>query len=248
MNKVSSGIVRDYFSRPKVLDHYEDAANRVGLWNSEKIVFTKTFPAKNLKILELGCGAGRIAFGLNKLGYSNLLATDFSREMIKRAIRMRKSSQKEIIFSVEDALSLSFPEASFDGIIFGFNGLMQIPGREKRKQVMREAYRVLRKNGYFVFTTHDRTMQKWKKFWVSEKKRWKKGEQNQELLEFGDRFEETDKGMLYIHVPEVADVRLDLSNTGFSVERDLLKSKICEESKLVHKYSDDCRFWIARRK
>jgi hypothetical protein len=91
-------------------------------------------------------------------------------------------------------------------------------------------------------------MPKWKKFWASEKKRWKKGDQNPELLEFGDRFEDTDKGKLYIHVPEVAEVRADLQKSGFTVERDILKSKICEESKLVNEYSDDCRFWIARKK
>ena len=79
-------------------------------------------------------------------------------------------------------------------------------------------------------------------------KKWKKGGQNAELLEFGDRFEETQRGKLYIHVPDEEDVRSDLITAGFSVERDIVKSKICQESKLVNEYSDDCRFWIARKK
>ena len=74
-----------------------------------------------------------------------------------------------------------------------------------------------------------------------------KGQQSSELLEFGDRYEETSGGKLYIHVPDVEDIRSDLIHAGFSVERDVVKSKISKESKLVHEYSDDCRFWIARK-
>jgi hypothetical protein len=113
---------------------------------------------------------------------------------------------------------------------------------------MREIQRVLNTGSYFVFTSHDQAMPKWKKFWANERKKWKKGQQNPELLEFGDRFEETPRGKLFIHVPDVGDIRSDLMAAGFSVERDIVKSKICEESKLVNQYSDDCRFWIARKK
>ena len=90
-------------------------------------------------------------------------------------------------------------------------------------------------------------MPKQKKFWAKEQKKWKKGQQNSELLEFGDRYEETSAGKLYIHVPDVEDIRSDLIESGFSVERDIVKSKISKESKLVYEYSDDCRFWIARK-
>jgi ubiquinone/menaquinone biosynthesis C-methylase UbiE len=248
MSKVSSSAVLDYFSRSKVLDHYQNATDLVGLWKSEKIVFSKTFPLKNSKILELGCGVGRISFGLWSLGYKDIVASDFSKSMIKRAMHLNKKFKSCISFLVEDAQSLKHSDFLYDVVIFGFNGLMQIPGRSNRLTVMQEVYRVLRTGGYFVFTTHDRTMPKWKKFWASEKKRWNKGNQNPELLEFGDRYEYTDKGKLYIHVPEVSDIRSDLQKCGFTVERDILKSKICEESKLVNEYSDDCRFWIAKKK
>ena len=248
MSKVSSREVLDYFSKSLVLNHYQEATEKVGLWSSEEIIFRKTFCDPTLKVLELGCGVGRISYGLWSLGYTDVVATDFSKAMIKRAIRLNKILQADICFQVEDAKSLSFPPSFFDGVIFGFNGLMQIPGRFNRKQVMQEAGRVLKKDGYFVFTTHDRTLKKWRKFWAMEKKRWRKGSQNPELLEFGDRYEDTEKGKLFIHVPEVSEVRSDLQEAGFIVERDILKSKISQESKLVNEYSDECRFWIARKK
>ena len=168
--------------------------------------------------------------------------------MIKRAKRLNNSLNTGIKFQVKDAISTKLPNESFDGIIFGFNGLMQIPLRENRKKVMLEVNRLLKPDRYFVFTTHDRTMPKWKKFWTLERKKWNRGEQNLELLEFGDRFEETPRGKLYIHVPEVQDIRRDLIEAGFSVESDFLRSKISQETPLVNKYSDECRFWIAKKK
>ena len=248
MGKVSSSEILNYFSDSSVLEHYQEASEQVGLWDSEKIVFSKTFPDLDLNLLELGCGTGRISFGLWKRGYTNLMASDFSKPMIKRARILDKKLKTEITFQVEDATALSFSNDSFDGAIFGFNGLMQIPGRKNRFQAMQEIQRVLKSGSFFVFTTHDQSMPKWKKFWALERKKWKKGEQNPELLEFGDRFEETPRGKLYIHVPDVGDIRSDLQAAGFLVERDIVKSKICEESKLVNEYSDDCRFWIARKK
>ena len=248
MGKVSSSEILNYFSDSSVLEHYQKATEQVGLWDSEKIVFSKTFADLELNLLELGCGTGRISFGLWKRGYTNLMASDFSKPMIKRARILNKKFKTEITFQVEDATALSFSNDSLDGAIFGFNGLMQIPDRKNRFQAMQEIQRVLKPGSFFVFTTHDQSMPKWKKFWALERKKWKKGEQNSELLEFGDRFEETPRGKLYIHVPDVGDIRSDLQAAGFSVERDIVKSKICEESKLVNEYSDDCRFWIARKK
>ena len=248
MNQVSAKDVSSYFAGSAVLEHYEKATEKVGLWNSEKVVFSKTFPDKSCKLLELGCGTGRISFGLWRLGYRNLLATDFSKPMIRKAKRLNRKFKTEILFKVEDAISPTMSEQSIDGVIFGFNGLMQIPLRENRQKVMLEVNRSLTSGSYFVFTTHDRSMPKWKKFWSLEKKKWKRGEQNPKLLEFGDRFEETPKGKLYIHVPEVEEIRRDLIEAGFSVERDILRSKISQESRLVKEYSDECRFWIAKKK
>ena len=106
MGKVSSSAVLDYFSNPKVLDHYQDATDMVGLWKSEKIVFSKTFPLQTSRILEIGCGVGRISFGLWSLGYTEIVASDFSKSMIKRATFLNKKLKYQIQFKVEDAKSI----------------------------------------------------------------------------------------------------------------------------------------------
>lgn len=185
MGKVSSSEILNYFSDSSVLEHYQEATEQVGLWDSEKIVFSKTFPDLDLNLLELGCGTGRISFGLWKRGYTNLMASDFSKPMIKRARILDKKLKTEITFQVEDATALSFSNDSFDGAIFGFNGLMQIPGRKNRFQAMQEIQRVLKPGSFFVFTTHDQSMPKWKKFWALEQKNGKKENRIQNFWNLG---------------------------------------------------------------
>lgn len=244
---VSSNDVLGYFKGESVVAHYEEATRRIGLWASEELVFRQSFPHLDAPLLELGCGTGRIALSLWMLGYEDLTAIDFSKKMIASAQLIQAKRNSRITFEVEDATSLSFSDQSFSGVIFGFNGLMQIPGRSKRLQAMKEAYRVLKNGGKFVFTTHDRAFPKWKKFWAVEKKKWRLGEQDESLVDFGDRFEETLRGKLFIHVPDCSEIRQDLKTAGFVVERDLLRSRLADESGLVSDFSDECRFWIARK-
>lgn len=245
--QVNEKTVLSYFETSKVLDQYEEAARKLGLWISEELVLRKTFPDQSCKLLELGCGVGRISFSLWMLGYENLTATDVSNKMIKRALRIQAERRCQIEFSQEDATCLSFSPSSFEGVIFGFNGLMQIPYRENRKKAMAECYRVLRPGGKFVFTAHDRSNPKWRKFWENEKKKWRAGLEDKALIEFGDRYGETPDGKLFIHVPDVSSIRKDLKEVGFSVERDVLRSKLADEPIKVRDFSDECRFWVARK-
>jgi len=245
--EVSGHDVLGYYKGKPVLEHYLEATRRVGMWASEELVFRQSFPDREASLLELGCGTGRICLSLWMLGYGNLTGTDFSKDMINRALETQKERASGVRFAVEDATLLSFSDQTFDGVIFGFNGLMQIPGRENRLRAMREACRVLKAGGRFVFTTHDRAFPKWKKFWKVEKKKWRNGQQDKSLIDFGDRFEETPRGKLFIHVPDVAEIREDLKKAGFVVERDLLRSRLADESELVREFSDECRFWIARK-
>ena len=85
-------------------------------------------------ILELGCGVGRISFGLHELGYKHLLATDYAKNMIQRARDLSMKMGYPVPFRVCDATHLEFEDAIFEGVIFGFNGLMQIPKESNRIQ------------------------------------------------------------------------------------------------------------------
>jgi len=137
LKKVNADDVLDYYAKSVVLDHYEEAATEVGLWESEKIVFTRNFSDPTKSILELGCGCGRIALGLVKLGYSDVRATDFSKQMVRRARFLAQKEKVSLNLAVADARFLPHETASVHGVIFGFNGLMQIPGHSNRKLALR---------------------------------------------------------------------------------------------------------------
>ena len=119
--QVDEQMVLSYFENRSVLDHYEEATRRVGLWSSEELVFKHSFPKHSTKLLELGCGVGRISFSLWMMGYQNLTATDVSRKMIKRASAIQKERRSAIQFDQEDATKLTFANALFDGVIFALS-------------------------------------------------------------------------------------------------------------------------------
>jgi len=238
--------VRKFYNQDDVVDHYSQATSDVGLWLSEEKIFQRVFRTED-RILELGCGAGRIAIGLYELGYTQIFATDYARRMVARARAAAQILDYKIDFGVQDAMSLDFGDETFDGAIFGFNGLMQIPGRDDRKKAMSEIFRVLRPGSWFVFTSHDRNASEHPKFWKAETKRWRAGTQDPELIDFGDRIGGTPWGELYIHVPEPNLIRADLKEAGFRIEADVLRSKIADEPPGVREFSDECRFWVVQR-
>ena len=75
--------------------------------------------------------------------------------------------------------------------------------------------------------------------------RWRKGEQQSELLEFGDMYNDTELGKLFIHVPNVKEIISLLKDGGFLVESNILRSKLANEPLKVREFADECRFWIA---
>ena len=238
--------VRRYFEDPRVVAFYAAAVKGTGLWASEQKIFRRVFHP-NQSLLELGCGAGRIAIGLHEMGFHDIVATDLCPRMVREFRRVACVLGHEIPSRVADATHIPFEDNRFDGVIFGFNGIMQIPGALNRQIAFCEVYRVLRPGHFFVFTTHDRDHWKLKGYWKKEALRWQKGEQQSELLDFGDMYTDTGMGWLYIHVPTVKEVINLLKGAGFLVEHNVMRSKLANEPSKVREFADDCRFWIAMK-
>ncbi|MCF3648218.1 class I SAM-dependent methyltransferase [Synoicihabitans lomoniglobus] len=238
--------VKSLFCHDAVVDHYAAAAVDIGLWRSEEVFFQQALAVSDT-ILELGCGSGRIALGLWELGYRQIMGTDFSREMIKSARRLAGKLEYAVPFRVADATALKFEDAMFDGVIFGFNGLMQIPSRERRRGALREMLRVVRPGGTLVFTTHDRAVGAKPEFWTEEKERWAAGHQDPRLVEFGDLFVDGPHGDIYIHIPTRDEIVADLAAVGAEIVTDVMRSEIAQEPADVVEFSVECRFWQVRR-
>jgi SAM-dependent methyltransferase len=254
VKKISAETVRADFNDLLAVIHYTRAAHELGLWESERVLIERTFPDRAARLLEAGCGAGRVAIGLWGLGYRDLTAFDFADELVDQARSLAtERAAAGIRFLVADATDLT-PQAAdltpkFAGTLFMFNGLMQIPGRANRLKALRELHRLCRVGAPLLFTTHDRDSSKIERaLWRGEAGRWERGEQDPRLIEFGDRYFEDDTGRTFMHLPDRAEILADLAATGWDHEFDAMRAKIAPEARPVTAFSDECRFWIARRR
>ena len=89
-------------------------------------------------VLDLGSGAGR---HLQKIKNGKMYLVDFSKEMIKHA----KEKNIDAEFFVSDLTKLPFEDNFFDAAIC-MSSLHCIKGEKNRKNVVKELFRVLKKN------------------------------------------------------------------------------------------------------
>jgi SAM-dependent methyltransferase len=251
--KVTGETVRDDFNAINTVLHYTRAAHFIGLWKSELKLIEQFLPDKNARLLEAGCGAGRVAVGLWHQGYHRVTAFDFASELIDQAVNLaREQGIAGITFLQADATRLDESplagEVGFEGALFLFNGMMQIPGRENRREAMRGLNRLCRADAHFIFTTHDREDPKELKAWVQEAERWARGEQNPRLVEFGDRYFSDENGNTFMHLPVRSEVLEDLAATGWTHIHDTTRNELASETPKVRNFSDNCRFWVAKKK
>jgi SAM-dependent methyltransferase len=250
--KISAATVRADFNDLTAVLHYTRAAHELGLWASERKLILRYFTDFSAPLLEAGCGAGRVTIGLWKLGFRNITAFDFAQELVDQAISLAAEREADAIrFLHADATRLSAvvpPLSGFRGALFLFNGLMQIPGRDHRRAAMRELNRVCEPGAPFLFTTHDRYYSPSERAqWRLETLRWVRGEQDPRLVEFGDRYFEDEAGRTFMHLPNREEILEDLASTGWKHEFDAMRSEVAAESKAVREFSDECRFWLARK-
>jgi len=100
----------------------------------------------NEKVLDLGCGNGRY-FEFFKNKPVEYIGIDNSEELI----RLAKERYPEAKFQINDAFNLSFPDNYFDKV-YSIAVLHHIPSEELRVEFLKEAKRVLKKDGSLIIT------------------------------------------------------------------------------------------------
>jgi len=240
---------KEYSVETRVND-YVSFVDKIGLWQSEKIVYAKYLNIHD-KILDIGCGAGRTTFGLYDMDYHNITGMDLSDKMIAAAKKIAQDKGVEISFIAENACALPFDDNIFNAAIFSANGIMTIPTKEMRQKAFNEIYRVLKPGGIFIFTTHDIDTPQYIDKWSEEKIRWANGEQDKRLLEYGDLIfsapDANDGSVNFVHIPSCDEVETYLKESGYHLICSELRTNICEEKPEVLEVGAECRFWVVKK-
>jgi SAM-dependent methyltransferase len=251
--KINGDTVRADFNAIEAVVHYTRAAHDLGLWESERLLIERHWPDRDEPLLEAGCGAGRGAIGLHRLGYRAITAFDFAPEMIDQARNLAQEREAASIHFLEaDAVTLgdnaAVPAGYFAGALFLFNGLGQIPGRDRRRRALAGLRDKCRAGAHLLFTTHDREADPVERArWQREAVHWARGEQDPRLVEFGDRYFVHEHGHTFMHLPDRVEVLADLAAAGWTHESDALRDELARERRAVREFSDNCRFWVAKK-
>lgn len=239
---------KEYYNSDINLETYSDAVDKITLWNSENIIFNK-YIDKNNKILDLGCGAGRTTINLYKQGFNNIIGLDIADNLIKYAKEYCKNNNLNTKFVVGDASNLEYKDNTFDSVIFSFNGITCIPGSKNRNKVLKEIYRVLKPNGIFIFTAHDRDNSgKYQYIWDEEKIKWENGTQDKNKEMFGDKIVERNGGTAFIHFYNIKEMKEFINQENFKIIDYKLSTDISEENEVTKEFCGETVFWIIQKK
>ena len=115
---------------------------------SDDVYALKNFAQRGDKVLDLGCGSGRLVEVFSDLEI-DYLGADNCEEFIKIAREKYPKNQFELIDSAD---KLPYPNNSFN-LVFCLSMLHHIPGRKLQQSVVDEIYRVLKPGGTLVLTT-----------------------------------------------------------------------------------------------
>lgn len=156
-NQSSSDLVNKFsYANPDVIEFYQDAER---LLKAEKVLFEKLAPKiENKKILDIGIGGGRTTKYLLQIT-DDYTGVDY---IAKFAEKTGKKYPKAKILWCDARNMKDFADQTFDFVLFSYNGIDSI-SHEDRILALKEIYRVLKKDGIFMFSTHNRDYQYFKK-------------------------------------------------------------------------------------
>ncbi len=135
------------YDAPEVAAHY---AVLDYLTPCERVLFESYIPP-DCAILDLGVGGGRTTPYLAHRA-SRYVGVDYAPAMVKAC----QAKFPSLEFVVADAANLSiFPDASFDAVVFAFNGIDYVLPEQSRRNCFGHIHRVLKAGGVLIFSSHN---------------------------------------------------------------------------------------------
>ncbi len=145
-----SGYYQERLAGERLVRCYDEAPARVRQYLEAEIRFVRARLRPGDRVLELGCGYGRVVL---RLADAAALAVGIdSAHASVRLARSRGQGVRNAYFLTMDALALAFPDGCFDVVACVQNGICAF--RVDQEALVREAARVLTPRGRLLFSTY----------------------------------------------------------------------------------------------
>jgi len=146
---------RAFYRQSNVVSQYDRLrfGSPSGRWVNERELdlVTDLLPPQG-RVLDLGCGAGRLSTTLAQQGY-DVVGADVSAALLRIADASRREGGATARFLQVDPLRLPFQEAAFDAAlackVYGY-----LPGRAARQQYLHDIDRLLRPGAPLLLTQY----------------------------------------------------------------------------------------------
>ncbi|MBZ0272846.1 class I SAM-dependent methyltransferase [bacterium] len=142
----------EFYADPAERERWGRSVVEGGLYPTEQRLLRAHFPER-IRVLNIGCGGGREAFSLARRNY-RVTAIDAEPGFVALVREGAEKRNLKIDARTMDALSLDFPDETFDAVVMVGQLIGHIRGRMNRVTALREAARVTKKGGKGLFSTN----------------------------------------------------------------------------------------------
>lgn len=160
----------------KVVEDYDNIAEefdktRHAEWDAFELILP--YIHDNDHVVDLGCGNGRILDFLEKHRKIRYLGTDNSEKLLELAKKNHRKAQfrEKAQFIHGDMLKLPIESETVDKAL-AIASLHHIPSKELRLKAVKEARRILKKNGLYIVTAWNLFQPKYKKYIWKARLKW----------------------------------------------------------------------------
>jgi SAM-dependent methyltransferase len=133
--------------RQKVTKAYEEISDRFDQTRKSQwpeFEYFLKYIEKHSKVLDLGCGNGRL-YGLLRSKKVDYLGIDNSRSLIEKA----SVNQPDAKFRYGDMVDMDLPDESYDAV-FSIASFHHIPGKKLRRETINGINRILKPDGILI--------------------------------------------------------------------------------------------------
>lgn len=157
----------DYLHNPAVARGYDAYLADVALCGVDLAFVARHCPRPG-RMLDLGCGTGRLLLDFTRRGYWTL-GVDLSAAMLTAACEKAAACGLAVPLLQANLTQLDcLADKSFDYAACLFSTLGMVMGADQRRQVVAHAARLLRPGGTFILHVHNR----WFNVWHAAGRRW----------------------------------------------------------------------------